>query len=77
MTLQVKNFYYPVPYRLALKHLFDGYAFNMRSLCAVQVPNHISHFFYVVHVHIPVRDLFKSQGLLALIEFIDRLSSSP
>ena len=42
MPMQIEYLNDSFPYRLALKRFFHWYAFNMRSFCAMQSPDHVS-----------------------------------
>lgn len=49
VSVQVEDFYYSIPNRLALKHLFYGDALNVRSLRSVEFVDDVSEFVYVAH----------------------------
>lgn len=49
MTCEVEYFYYSVPDGFPMELLMDWHAFNVRRLCTMQPPNHISQFLQVRH----------------------------
>jgi hypothetical protein len=49
MALEVEHLHDSIPYRLALKYLFDGDALDIGSLRPVQFENDASQLFNVGH----------------------------
>ena len=49
MSDEIENLNNSFPYRLALKRLFHGHAFNMRSLRAMHSPDYLYQFFDGIH----------------------------
>src|SRR5436190_1482570 len=47
--VNIKDLYMPFPNRLALKRFFDWHGFNVLSLYAVQLADHVYQFVDVVH----------------------------
>lgn len=47
MTVELEHLYLAFPYRLTPKNLFDGHAFDMAGLNAMQASDHIPQFFNV------------------------------
>lgn len=55
MALEAEYLDYAVPYRAALKHLFDRNALQMLDFSAMQVVNHVPKLLNVRHAHASTR----------------------
>jgi hypothetical protein len=51
MAVQLEHLYVAFPHRLASENLFDGYAFDVAGLDAMQSADDVTQFFYVGVAH--------------------------